>query len=113
MAGLTDRLMKSTATWKHAVSAATTTLAIWTPRTSASIYLTGLDISAQGTATGTLSIFFSTSTNTRGNQVAIYNLSTTTVITPRFSGLIGGLDVPLNVHSNATGMAITAYGFEE
>ena len=113
MAGLTDRLQKSTATWKHAVTAVSTTLAIWSPRSSAQIFLTGLDVSTFGSQTGTVSIFFSSSTNTRGPQVGIYTLSTTSAISPRFSGLPGGLDIPLNVHSNGMQVSVTAFGFEE
>lgn len=109
---ITDELQKSRPLWKFAAVSPATTLAIWTPRSSARIKLTGLDIDTFGATTGTISVFFSSSLNTRGQQVAVYSVSTTTHIDPRFSGLDGGVDVPLNINSNVTSANVTAYGFE-
>ncbi len=109
---ITDKLQKSTPTWKYAACSPATTLAIWSPRSSARIVLTGLNISATGATTGTVSVFFSTSTATRGKQVAVYAITNSTFINPLFNGLDGGVDVPLNVMSNTVGVEVMAFGFE-
>jgi hypothetical protein len=108
---ITDRLQKSTPTWKNAVASTATTIAIWTPRSSAQIVLTGLAISAGGTTT-TVHVFFSKSTTTAGKKVGMFSVNTTAFINPLFNGLPGGQDVPLNIMSNTAAVDVTAYGFE-
>lgn len=108
---LTDQAQKSNPIWKAVTASSATTIAVWTPRASARILLTGLDISSGGTAT-TVHVFYSTSLNQRGTKVAVYAIGTTAVILPRFSGLDGGMDVPLNVQAASAAVEVTATGFE-
>ena len=116
MSGLSEQLTKSSIVWKFAATAGGTTLAIWTPATSTRISLTGLDISNFGVTTGTVHVFFSTSTATRGNTVGMYMLGSTATIEPvrsfRFPGLESRMDVPLNVVSSGVGVNVTAIGVE-
>lgn len=110
---LTDRLQKATPTWKFAGIVAGSTLTLWTPSTGKTIFLTGLDVALAGAATGTVHVFFGTTANNVGKHLAAYALTTTTTITPRFSGLAVGPDVLLQAVSLGNNAFITAYGFEE
>lgn len=112
MSGIIDQVQKSDGKWNFAAVGIATTLAVWTPRSSARIILTGLDIVSYGANTSTVHVFFSTSLNTRGTAVGIYTLGTTAYINPRFPGLKGGLDVPLNVTTAANSVYVTAIGTE-
>lgn len=110
---LTDRLQKSTPVWKHAVLTAGTTLTIWTPRTGATINLTGLDVAVMGASNGSVHVFFGTTASSVGKSVAMYGIGTTTTISPRFSGLAVGPGVLLQAVSREGNASVTAYGFEE
>lgn len=112
MSGIVDQVTKKSSVWKASGIVAGTTLAIWTPTSSARIALTGLHLSSFGNATGTVHIFFSTSLNTTGTKVGVYALGTTGYLNPEFPGLEGGLDVPLNAVSRSSDMNITAIGTE-
>lgn len=112
MSGIIDVATKKSIIWKVNGIVAGTTLALWTPLSSARINLTGLQISTFGNATGTVAIFFSTSLNTTGKGVGVYALGTSAFLAPEFPGLDGGVDVPLNAISRSSDMNITALGVE-
>lgn len=112
MSGIIDLVSKSSPVYKFTAVTAGTTIAIWTPRSSAKIYLTGLHINSFGATTGTLAVFFSTSLNTRGNTVGMFTVGTSAYINPEFPGVFGGLDIPLNVFSPLVSLNVTAFGSE-
>ena len=115
MSGLVEPLTKNTPIWKSVdFAGGGTTATVWTPTTSTRIVLTGLDISSTGASTGTVLVFFGKGTGSWApHRIAMYSLSTTTMITPRFAGLESKYDIILSAVSNVTGaFSITAYGFE-
>lgn len=96
------------------ISGAATSLTIWTPASGRRIILEGLDVALIGGTTSTIAFYFGGDAVLRGpTRIAMYSLSTTTTIYPRFAGLEATADVILQgVLGVGTQAQVSAYGFE-
>ena len=93
---------------KQEILSANSTVTVWTPTTSHRWILTGLDVSKQGAATGTIRFY-----REDNNWISEYAMDSTLTIYPRFSGIECTLSgQALRAVSANAGWRITAYGFE-
>lgn len=101
--------------WRYQRFDATTTLALWTPRTGNKFVLTGLHIT-NNAAAGTFAIFLGT-TDAGPNKVAQFTLAASSSIAPVFGPIDGsGANYILYgrpASSPTSGFHVTSTGFED